>query len=135
MEKLEVFRKYEAYFLMVKDGYIKNHRKFISNEIADAYEKITKKQVGRNWSCGNCILKFYKEVGDWYFNELQKADKPSSGSNTNGNKSSSTSSKTNKKAKTTKKTNGRTRSKQTKVQTAGATQNNPRQEGEGNTDA
>ena len=94
MEKLEVFKKYEMYFDMVQDGYIKNHRKFISNEIADAYEKITKKKVNRNWACGSCVIKFYKEVGEWYRNQLQK------------NKETATTTK--------KKTNGKTNTKKGK---------------------
>lgn len=105
MDKLEVFRKYEVYFNMVQDGYIRNHRKFVSNEIADAYEKLTKKTVNRNWGCGSCVMKFYKEVGEWYFNELKKSEKAPKPAKTD-----KTNTKTNGKTKSTKKTTRSVRS-------------------------
>ena len=75
-EEINELKQYEHdFYTSVKMQYKRNSMRRDCEKVADIFEKTGQKIVSRNWSCGNCQLNAFKQVGEWYYASIQELEK------------------------------------------------------------
>lgn len=75
-EEINELKQYEHdFYTSVKMQYKRNSMKRDCEKVADIFEETGQKIVSRNWSCGNCQLNAFKQVGEWYYASIQELEK------------------------------------------------------------
>lgn len=60
----------EIHFISAcRGGYIKNTPRWLTDQVADIWEKATGEKVRRNWNCSSCVLNLYYLIGKKYLND------------------------------------------------------------------
>lgn len=60
----------EIHFISAcRGGYIKNTPRWLTDQVADIWDKTTGENVRRNWNCSGCVLNLYNMVGKKYLND------------------------------------------------------------------
>ena len=75
-EEINELKQYEHdFYTSVKMQYKRNSMRRDCEKVADIFEETGQKIVSRNWSCGNCQLNAFKQVGEWYYARIQELEK------------------------------------------------------------
>lgn len=75
-EEIDELKQYEHdFYTSVKMQYKRNSMRRDCEKVADIFEETGQKIVSRNWSCGNCQLNAFKQVGEWYYASIQELEK------------------------------------------------------------
>ena len=75
-EEINELKQYEHdFYTSVKMQYKRNSMRRDCEKVADIFEETGQKIVSRNWSCGNCQLNAFKQVGEWYYASIQELEK------------------------------------------------------------
>ena len=75
-KEINELKQYEHdFYTSVKMQYKRNSMRRDCEKVADIFEETGQKIVSRNWSCGNCQLNAFKQVGEWYYASLQELEK------------------------------------------------------------
>ena len=79
MKEKELFFKEEDYKALYdaeihfisacRGGYIKNTPRWLTDQVAEIWEKATGEKVRRNWNCSSCVLNLYYLIGKKYLND------------------------------------------------------------------
>lgn len=56
----------------VESGYKRATTSTEVNEIVGVYERVFGRKFTENRSCSVCLLKLYRQVGEWFLNEIVK---------------------------------------------------------------
>lgn len=75
-EEIDELKQYEHdFYTSVKMQYKRNSMRRDCEKVADIFEETGQKIVSRNWSCGNCQLNAFKQVGEWYYKSIEELEK------------------------------------------------------------
>ena len=75
-EEINELKQYEHdFYTSVKMQYKRNSMRRDCEKVADIFEETGQKIVSRNWSCGNCQLNAFKQVGEWYYKSIEELEK------------------------------------------------------------
>lgn len=75
-EEINELKEYEHdFYTSVKMQYKRNSMRRDCEKVADIFEETGQKIVSRNWSCGNCQLNAFKQVGEWYYKSIEELEK------------------------------------------------------------
>lgn len=75
-EEIDELKQYEHdFYTSVKMQYKRNSMRRVCEKVANIFEETGQKIVSRNWSCGNCQLNAFKQVGEWYYKSIEEHEK------------------------------------------------------------
>lgn len=75
-EEIDELKQFEHdFYTSVKMQYKRNSMRRDCEKVANIFEETGQKIVSRNWSCGNCQLNAFKQVGEWYYASIQELEK------------------------------------------------------------
>ena len=75
-EEIDELKQYEHdFYTSVKMQYKRNSMRRDCEKVANKFEETGQKIVSRNWSCGNCQLNAFKQVGEWYYASIEELEK------------------------------------------------------------
>lgn len=109
-EQWELIKKASPHYATVQKDYIRNAPRWLTEEIINAYESATGKElIHKNLNCSVCVLNLYKIIAKTYFQDLEERENKINENAENINKPIDNKKQKPKNKKVEKKTNKKTK--------------------------